>query len=645
MKKVISVFFVVLSVFLMGNAYQDLEINIEEEVFLQEQPILEYEDILLFKIDNPYAKAEEDFVLLDPDNMDVTPVIKNDRTLVPVRFISENLGFDVSWDSKERRAVMSKDDISISCKTDSYEIYVNEKRISLDVPSMIINDRLYVPLRAVSEVFDNNVSYKKRMIMVSQSDTSIEQYEIEQLSKLYSEFVKIKKLQEFREDENSMEKWKLSKRLIDHIVYFHDKTIPSIEFNYFPDHKDIPQEVYYHAHLAVFLDLVKVESGDFDAYYNLSFDELNKTLENFVDVFIDNPDFNYKDKNNVEEDILNIINKNIKDIKDEHNIRASVYDFSKDLSISYNGTEKFYPASLTKTLNLLCFLEEVQAGNLDLESIYKLEESDKFVNDSEVIGAGNLRFEDEGTEYTYRSILNRMVSSSDNVAANITIDILGIDKINSFSKRFELEDTIIYRKFYEMNVSKAVNHSTTVDLNKMLILLENRLVVNDDLSSLGIEFMKETYNKDRIARYAPDNVTVANKIGFLQRLSGDMAIIYFENREPIALTVFVEDKYRRSIKTEEVNDIIGNLSGEIIDYFSLDSMPSLYINGDRIDKNAGLRFIDKRPFIKYHEFLGEFPKESVVIGGEKYISLDCFAENTEYSYLLRRFPLNAVSIR
>lgn len=357
-------------------------------------------------------------------------------------------------------------------------------------------------------------------------------------------------------------------------------------------------------------------------------------MSNFIDVFLDNPNFNYENKNDIEKDILYIIRNNIKDIEDNHNIRVSVYDFSKDLSVSYNGTEKFYPASLTKTLNLLCFLEEVQIGNLNLNSIYTLEESDKYVNESEVVGSGNIRFEDEGTEYTYKDILKRMVSLSDNVAANITLDILGIDKINSLSKRFEIEDTMIHRKFYEMNVPKPVNYSTAVDLNKMLILLENRLVLDDDLSSLGIRFMKETYNKDRIARYAPDSVTVANKIGFLSRLSGDMAIIYFENREPIALTIFIEDKYRQPIDSEKVNDTIGQISKEIIDYFSLDSMPSLYIKGDCIERNICLRFIDKRPFIKYHESLGEFTTDSVVIGGEEYISLDSFAENTEYSYQL-----------
>ena len=37
---------------------------------------------------------------------DQQPVIKNDRTLVPVRFIAESLGYDVEWDPKDHTAVI-----------------------------------------------------------------------------------------------------------------------------------------------------------------------------------------------------------------------------------------------------------------------------------------------------------------------------------------------------------------------------------------------------------------------------------------------------------------------------------------------------------------------------------------------------------
>jgi len=41
-----------------------------------------------------------------PDNMG-TPVIKNDRLFVPIRYIATSLGADVNWDAKERKVIIT----------------------------------------------------------------------------------------------------------------------------------------------------------------------------------------------------------------------------------------------------------------------------------------------------------------------------------------------------------------------------------------------------------------------------------------------------------------------------------------------------------------------------------------------------------
>jgi len=39
---------------------------------------------------------------------DVAPIITNDRTYTPVRFIAENLGADIEWIEAEQKVVMTK---------------------------------------------------------------------------------------------------------------------------------------------------------------------------------------------------------------------------------------------------------------------------------------------------------------------------------------------------------------------------------------------------------------------------------------------------------------------------------------------------------------------------------------------------------
>ncbi|WP_187296255.1 N-acetylmuramoyl-L-alanine amidase [Tepidibacter mesophilus] len=116
-----------------------------------------------FILDGKNVKIPITKVKLDGNYLegDVPPVILNDRTLVPVRLISENLGAKVSWDSKEYKVHIQKDDKEIVLKIDSYKAYVNEKEYILPdkVPAKLISDRTMVPVRFVSEQLGVDVDW------------------------------------------------------------------------------------------------------------------------------------------------------------------------------------------------------------------------------------------------------------------------------------------------------------------------------------------------------------------------------------------------------------------------------------------------------------------------------------------------------
>ena len=58
-------------------------------------------EILLW-IDKPKAKVNGVEKWIDPDNHDVRPIIINGRTMLPIRFVGENMGCLVGWDGKTR---------------------------------------------------------------------------------------------------------------------------------------------------------------------------------------------------------------------------------------------------------------------------------------------------------------------------------------------------------------------------------------------------------------------------------------------------------------------------------------------------------------------------------------------------------------
>ena len=90
---------------------------------------------------------------------DQPPIIYNDRTLVPLRAIFEALGAEVTWDGDTQTVTAKKGGTTIKLTIGEYEFYKNGSAIPLDVPGMILNDRTLVPVRAVSEAFNCTVDW------------------------------------------------------------------------------------------------------------------------------------------------------------------------------------------------------------------------------------------------------------------------------------------------------------------------------------------------------------------------------------------------------------------------------------------------------------------------------------------------------
>jgi hypothetical protein len=94
----------------------------------------------------------------------------NDRTLVPLRIISENLGSKVGWDDKTRKVTITRGSITIELIIGNVNAKVSGKTYKLDVAPTIFNDYTYVPLRFISESFGAAVSYNTKEMGSNEGD-------------------------------------------------------------------------------------------------------------------------------------------------------------------------------------------------------------------------------------------------------------------------------------------------------------------------------------------------------------------------------------------------------------------------------------------------------------------------------------------
>lgn len=97
---------------------------------------------------------------------DVEPMMSSNRVFLPMRAAAEEMGATVKWDNASRCAIMTKDGITVQFFVDSNTYYVNGYAYVNDVTPMIINDRTMLPIRVFAESLGAQVEWNQDMLDV-----------------------------------------------------------------------------------------------------------------------------------------------------------------------------------------------------------------------------------------------------------------------------------------------------------------------------------------------------------------------------------------------------------------------------------------------------------------------------------------------
>lgn len=120
--------------------------------------------ILLLGLMNTGTKAASLNLIIDGNNVtkSASPIVKNRRTLVPLRFIGEALGKEVLWNNDEKSVTVSDEGTSFKLYIDSKIIDNSDGTLKFtDVAPCIVNRKTYLPLRAIAELMNIGVGYDK----------------------------------------------------------------------------------------------------------------------------------------------------------------------------------------------------------------------------------------------------------------------------------------------------------------------------------------------------------------------------------------------------------------------------------------------------------------------------------------------------
>lgn len=244
----------------------------------------------------------------------------------------------------------------------------------------------------------------------------------------------------------------------------------------------------------------------------------------------------------------------------------SLYDFETGETFGYYERVSVFPASLIKTLYLVAYLEQAELGKQSLDTVHRLKEGDFYARGTPVKGMGFLQTQPPGIEYSHEELLILMTAQSDNIATNILVNALGMKLINDKAAQYGMKSTRVSRLMFEHKTEAANNRSTVADLTALLVALEKRKIVSGDFYDLAITGMKNAH-KHRIGKYPPPGVTVANKIANTDALVGDMALIYFPDRKPIALTILIQSQGAHKINARKNDELIAEFSQHLMNYY------------------------------------------------------------------------------
>ena len=159
-------------------------------------------DSIALHIGSPLILSGETMKALDSDNPNVVPVIHKDRTLVPLRAISEHFGADVGYEAELREAYIEYGGKSFVFPIDKSNYRIEEDgretvTIAIDTEALIIQDRTMVPLRVICEdVLNKKVGYSDRVITVGNEEIDLDSKMIEGIKNRIGQALKVSSREE-----------------------------------------------------------------------------------------------------------------------------------------------------------------------------------------------------------------------------------------------------------------------------------------------------------------------------------------------------------------------------------------------------------------------------------------------------------------
>jgi beta-lactamase class A len=252
-------------------------------------------------------------------------------------------------------------------------------------------------------------------------------------------------------------------------------------------------------------------------------------------------------------------------------VAVAVKNLESGESYFLDADDDMPTASLIKFMIMLEVYQQVAEGKIKLSDTVILREADK------VPGSGILTYHfSDGATFPLRDAVRLMIAYSDNTATNLVLDHIGIDSTNRRMTDWGFPNSRINAKVFrgdKTSVDPArtkkfgLGSTTAREAVRLLEKLHQGKAGDKQATTEMLEHLKKCEDKDKLKRFLPAGVVVANKSGTVSDVRTDAGILYFKGG-PVAICVLTaQNDDRRYHVDNEANIFIGRVAEQVFLHF------------------------------------------------------------------------------
>ncbi|MCX5964550.1 MAG: serine hydrolase [Cyanobacteria bacterium] len=223
--------------------------------------------------------------------------------------------------------------------------------------------------------------------------------------------------------------------------------------------------------------------------------------------------------------------------------------------VDFNGDKVYPTASVIKLPILIAFLQDVDAGKINLNEIWTM------TNDVIVGGSGEFQDLPVNTKFTAQNVIDKMITISDNTATNMVIKRMGgINYVNQRFAQLGLSNTRLRDWLPDLD---GTNTTTLKELAQILAMLDRQSVLSRNSQANALDILRRVKNRKLLAAGLGRGATIAHKTGYIGTMLGDAGIIEMPNGKRYIGAVIVE-----SDREDSAWDFVPEVSQTVYSYFN-----------------------------------------------------------------------------